>query len=173
MATLGNDIFGYKRNPKPKGVFSSENSKLFIGASDGQVAREGYLIQAWSASYSQSVEELFELGSSRIYWQKGRPQGTGQIGRVVGYAAADTDTVGIFPADAFDVCKGGATIYIQATGAHCDEGVAGEQAMNKGVDLVMSGVVITTFGFAMQVGDVKLQESIGWRFAHFEVKQGT
>jgi hypothetical protein len=42
--------------------------------------------------------------------------------------------------------------------------------MNKGIQIVMSGVVITSIGFSMQVSDVKLGENFAWRFAHLEVK---
>jgi hypothetical protein len=164
----GTDIYGYKRNPKPSGVFSSEDSKLFIGSS-GSAAVEGYLIQSWNMSYSQNVEELFEIGSNRLYWAKGRPVGQGSIGRVIGAKDADTGNSAFFPKEAFDICAGGATLMISAIGGHCTTPGTGVEVMGKGIDITMSGVVITTIGFGMQVTDVKLAENFAWRFAHLEL----
>lgn len=165
----GKDIFGYKRNPKPSGVFSSEDSKLFIAGAGGTGAVEGFLIQNWTMSYSQSVEELFEIGSNRLYWSKGRPQGQGSIARVVGSRDADTGEAGFFPQNAFDLCDGGATMTISAVGGHCTGGAAPEK-LSKGVSIVMDGVVVTSIGFSMQVQDVKLAEQFAWRFAHLQVR---
>ena len=160
------DIFGYKRNAKPSGVFSSEDSNLFIGAAGGNVASQGYLIQNWSVNYTQNVEELFEIGSNRLYWMKGRPVGQGGIGRVLGAADADGVNNTIFPTEAFDLCQGGATMIIKAAGGHCEnQGAAVTYKLNKGVDIQMSGVVVTAVGFTMAVPDVRLIENFGWRFA--------
>ena len=160
------DIFGYKRNPKPSGVFSSEDSKLFItGGSGGAV--EGYLIQSWNMAYSQNVEELFEIGSNRLYWSKGRPQGQGSIARVIG--AKDAGATSFFPTNAFDICQGGATMQIQAAGGNCGT-AGGLENTGTGVTISMDGVVVTSIGFSMQVQDVKLAENFAWRFAHLEVK---
>lgn len=168
-----NDIFGYKRNAKPSGVFSSEDSSLFVSGGNGSggsdVASKGYLIQNWNISYSQNVEELFEVGSNRLYWMKGRPQGQGGIGRVLG-AQKDGKTAGLFSNDAFDLCTGGATMVINATGGHCTTTGAGASVLNKGVDITMSGVVVVSLGFSMAVPDVRIVENFGWRFAKLELK---
>lgn len=164
-----NDIFGYKRNAKPAGVFSSEDSKLTIGGKD--MASTAYLVQNWSINYTQNVEELFEVGSNRLYWMKGRPVGQGGIGRVLGTNGADTAEAGIFPKDAFDLCSGGATMVISAIGGHCaTQGSGVEFKLNKGVDIKMSGVVVTALGFSMAVPDVRIVENFGWRFAKLELK---
>ena len=168
MAT-GTDIFGYKRNAKPSGVFSSEDSKLFIGSA-GNVATQGYLVQNWNINYTQNVEELFEIGSNRLYWVKGRPVGQGGIGRILGARGADTNGTGIFPSDAFDICEGGPTMVINAVGGHCTgTGSSVDYVLDKGVDIKMSGVVVTSVGFSMQVPDVRLIENYAWRFAKLEL----
>lgn len=165
----GDDIFGYKRNAKPSGVFSSEDSKLFIGSA-GNVATSGYLIQNWSINYTQNVEELFEIGSNRLYWVKGRPVGQGGIGRILGAQKSDTAQSGIFPSDAFDICEGGPTMVVSAVGGHCTkQGNGVDYVLDKGIDIKMSGVVVTAVGFSMQVPDVRLIENYGWRFAKLEL----
>ena len=161
----GKDVFGYGRNPKPDGVFSSEDSSLTIG--DSNTTAAGYLVQQWNVEYSQDVQEVFEIGSTKLYWAKGRPQGRGVIGRIVGAKNPDTPSGGLMPQNAFDICDGGASMTITATGGHCVSGSVAK--LDKGVKLVMQGVVITSIGFAMNVRDVRIMENYGWRFAHLQM----
>lgn len=167
------DIFGYKRSPKPHGVFSTEDSKLVFGSSTdaghGSAAGMAYLVQNWTVQYQQTVQELFELGSNALYWAKGRPAGMGQLGRVVGGADADVGNSGFFPKEAYDICLGGAMMRLAAHGGHCDTAPQGGIVLNKGVDITMDGCVVTSVGFSMQVGDVRLLENFGWRFAWMNV----
>ena len=162
----GSDVFGYGRNPKPDGVFSSEDSALTIG--DANTTTTGYLVQDWNVEYSQDVQEVFEIGSTKLYWAKGRPVGRGTIGRIVGAKNPDTPSGGLMPKNAFDICDGGASMTIKAVGGHCT-GTSAAVTMNKGVTLKMQGVVITSIGFAMNVSDVRIMENYGWRFAHLEM----
>ena len=155
----GNDIFGYKRNPKPKGVFSSEDSLLTFGNMDNPI---GYLVQNWNFSYNQDVQEIFEIGSNELYWAKGRPQGTGQISRIIG----DVDVgpkAGFFPAEAYDICDGGAMLRLTAKSGSCDDFDVAE------LNVTMGGVIVSSIGFSMQVQDVQLTENFGWRFAYLQI----
>jgi len=164
------DIFGYKRSGKAQGVFSSDNSFLTFS---GTTNVTGYLIQNWQIQYAQQVNEIFEIGSQTMYWIKGRPQGTGQIGRLLGAKGADNEGVGLFPSTAFDICDGGAMLRITAVGGHCDsapKGVDGGVVLDKGVSLMMDGCVVTSVGFGMTVADLRITEQYGWRFAFLEVK---
>jgi hypothetical protein len=166
---MANDIFGYKRNPKPKGVFSLEDSLLILG----KVGKaEGYLIQDWRLDYAQDVQELFEIGSNALYWQKSRPRGNGTLRRIVGAIDADSPNKGFFPAEAYDLCLGGALITLQAQGGHCTEAPknTGGVKLDKKIIVDMDGCIVTSLGFTMQVGDMMLQENIAWRFAKMEIK---
>ena len=69
-----NDIFGYKRQ-KPKGVFSSDLATLNIS----NTTIQGMLVQNWNFQYSHDVQEIYEIGSSNLYWVKGHPVGQGQL----------------------------------------------------------------------------------------------
>ena len=159
----GTDVFGYKRNPKPDGVFSTEDSSLTIGGTS--MTSSAYLVQSWNVRYQQEVTELFEIGSNRLYWAKGRPSGSGEIGRVVGANKSDMPGTGLFPKEAYDICDGGATMTIQAVGGHCDQNSNVPLTLNQGVNITMSGVIITQLGFSMAVADVRIMEGYGWRFA--------
>jgi len=160
------DVFGYKRNPKPRGVFSTEDSSLTFGGVNNPI---GYLVQNWRVNYTQQVQELFEIGSNALYWSKGRPAGQGALGRVIGDHDADQPgNQGFFPDEAYDICDGGATMVLNAAGGACPA-AQGIQALSKGVKITMSGVVVTAIGFQMAVNDVRLVENFTWRFAYMEL----
>jgi hypothetical protein len=154
------DIYGYKRNPKPSGVVSTEESILTIGGGMGppNPAFNGLMIQNWQVQYQQDVQELFELGSSALYWVKSRPQGQGTIARVVGPGGAE-----LLPKEAYDICKGGVQFVIAARTGAC-EGTAFESK-----HITMDGVLVTNIGYNMSVQDTLLQESVSFRFAWMDV----
>ena len=164
---MGQDVFGYKRSPKPRGVFSTEDSKLSFGTVTGEPL--GYLVQNWSVSYQQNVQELFEIGTNALYWAKGRPQGNGVLGRVIGDRDADSPSKGFFPKEAYDICDGGAVMKLDAIGGHCAAGVNTTAVEDKQVSIIMSGCVVTQIGFSMQVADVRLMEGFSWRFAYMSL----
>jgi len=157
-----NDIFGYKRNPKPDGVFSTEDSVLTFGGSPSI----GALVQQWQMNYQQQVMELFEIGSNNLYWAKGRPVGNGTVGRIIGTVDAEGAGGKFFPDDCYDICKGGAEVDITARSGTCENFKA------KTITIKMHGVVVTAIGFAMRVQDVMLNENIGWRFGALELQSG-
>jgi len=145
------DIFGYNRNARPEKVFTTENSTLTISGSG-----VGYMIQNWNISYQQQVQEIFELGSSNLYWLKGQPQGQGTIARIVGNDGGSG--ISLMPPGAFDLCDGGVTMNISASGGDCDGG-------GPAINIAMDGVVVTALGFSMSVQDMMVQQNFGWRFA--------
>lgn len=160
------DVFAYTRNPKPAGVLSTEDSILVLGGANA--ANRAYLTQGWSIDYSQQVEELYEIGSNRMYWKKGRPMGQGSIGRIVG---AGTGTAvsgggggeGMFPSDAFDVCNGGASMALKVRGGSC--------ANTPGSDITfqLAGVVVAKLDYSSDVADAQVKEGISWRFSHLQI----
>ncbi len=172
----GTDIFGYKRSPKPAGAFSTEDSILTfgaVGAENDLVNPAGFLVQDWNVRYAQQVQEIFELGSNKLYWSKGRPQGDGSMNRVIGFQPPDVggSGTGLFPQAAFDICLGGAAFKLQVKSGNCDStpGVNSEFTETKGAAILMDGCVITSIGFSAQVNDTRVMESIAWRFAFLQV----
>lgn len=155
------DIYGYKRDPKPEGVFSSEDSHLTFGSSDNL---EFYLVQNWQVAYQQKVRELFELGSQNLYWLKGRPQGQGQISRIIGRKQG---SLGLFPDEAYDICNGGETISIDAASGQCDTDGSGQEPTNS---ITCDAVVVTNITYAQQVEQgAMLNENVSFRFAAMDV----
>lgn len=177
------DIFGYRRSPKPAGAYSTEDSVLTFGGvvspDDPQRADTslGLLVQAWNVSYQQQVQEVFELGSNRLYWSKGRPTGTGTLVRAVGFAPASVSSneAGqnrMFPPEAFDICKGGAMFKLTAKSGNCDYVQGESREFNKtyGMSITMDGVLVVQIGYSAQVADTRLMENIAWRFAQLDVR---
>jgi hypothetical protein len=163
------DIFGYNRNPKPAAAFSTDDSVLTIasvgGTGDG--GGGGLLVQNWNINYQQQVQEIFELGSNALYWSKARPQGQGTLQRIVGVSVPGV-RLGLFPEEAFDVCKGGAKFDFTVGGGGCppSEGLANTKTR---VKIKMDGCLITSIGFSADVQDTRLMENISWRFGHLEI----
>lgn len=153
------DIYGYSRNPKPAAVFSNELATLTIGGSFIG------LVQNWSAEYAQDVQELFEIGSANVFWLKGRPVGRGAISRVVSGAGALIKGGGM--ETAYDVCQGGGTMTISGASGVCYTAEA--TPSNMGVDLTMSGVIVSSVGYSMTVADVRLAENFQWKFTSLSV----
>ena len=166
----GQDVFGYKRNRKVDGVFSTDGSWLHFG---NMKSAQGYLVQSWNVAYNQDVVEVFELGSNSLYWAKGRPTGAGSLSRIVGIEDASVNSdgsVGLFPKEAYDICDGGALIELKAAGGSCPPKGDLQDVGAKGVTLSMDGCVITSIGFNANVGDTRLMEAVGWRFGFLEIR---
>lgn len=163
MAT-GTDLFGYNRNPKPQGVFSSSESFLKFGNAGGTTATSdvssllGALVQSWNVAYQNNITEIFELGSDAIYWVKGRPTGSGTIARIIGFR-----NLLLFPTSAYDACLGGCTMEIEASPGACPN-----QTVTK-VTLSLGGVLVTQVGFDANVGDTKINEGIQFKFATMSI----
>jgi hypothetical protein len=170
------DVFNYTRSPKPKGVFSSEDSILTFSDQSGGDPRSalGLLVQSWNLNYQQQVVEIFELGSSNLYWVKGRPQGNGTFGRVVGPAVNGQGTSKLLPEDAYDICAGGAAVSLTVGSKLCNvqNDQAGRADVTAGFTIKVDGLVVTALGFTASVQDTRIQESINFRFTFLDVVDG-
>lgn len=139
------DIFGYNRTGASD-VFVADKSKLTIVGVDGVD-----LIQSWSISYTQSLQPIYEVGSTRIFWAKSNPVGGGNIGRIVGTSFLRMST---------DLCDKGTTIQITNSAGSC----AGGQ-----VNLTCTGAVCTSIGFQAQAGNPTVAESVAFQFTSLSV----
>jgi hypothetical protein len=147
------DIYGYDRDGSPQAVFSADTATLTFG--DIDAASGLYMIQDWQVGYAQDVQEIFELGSSNIYWVRGRPQGQGQVNRIVGGVGFQR----FFPAAAFDVCQGGAGASIAAASGTC-EGAGATVSLN------IEGVIVTNLGFSSSVqGASVVRQGVTFKFS--------
>lgn len=139
------DIFGYSRTTASD-VFVADKSSLAISGVSGTD-----LIQNWQVQYTQQLQPIYEVGSSKLYWAKGNPLGQGTIGRIVGSSFLRMST---------DVCDKGTTISISNASGACSGGSVG---------LSCTGAICTSIGFSAQAGQPTVSESVSFQFASLTV----
>jgi len=139
------DIFGYNRTGASD-VFVADRSRLSIVGVDGVD-----LIQGWQLGYQQSIQPIYEVGSSRIFWAKGNPMGSGNISRIVGNSILQMT---------HDICDKGTTLVITNASGACSGGQ---------VSLTCTGAICTSVGFSSQAGNPTVAESVAFQFAALQV----
>lgn len=139
------DIFGYSRTTASD-VFVADRSRLSIAGVSGTD-----LIQSWQLQYSQQIQPIYEVGSSKLYWAKGNPIGQGSIGRIVGSSFLQMSS---------DICDKGTTITITNASGSCSGGSVG---------LSCTGAICTSIGFSAQAGQPTVSESVSFQFASLSV----
>ena len=139
------DIFGYNRGGASD-VFVADRSRLTIVGVDGVD-----LIQNWQVSYQQSIAPIYEVGSSRLFWAKSNPIGSGTIGRIVGQSYLKMTN---------DLCDKGTTIAITNASGACEGGQVG---------LTCVGAICTSIGFSAQAGNPTVSESLAFQFTSLQV----
>lgn len=153
------DIFGYDRKAQPATIFSTEASVLTI-ANAGQV----FLGQNVQVGYNQRIDEVFEIGSSDVYWIGGRPVGQGSIGRLV----APTKSI-IAAQTALQLCNGGGTLDIKM-GQTCKDQSNGAGSA-QGLTLHASGVVMEGKSYVLNAQQISIIENLTLRIAKLEENQ--
>lgn len=139
------DIFGYNRTGASD-VFVADKSSLTIAGVSGVD-----LIQGWQVDYQQSIQPIYEVGSSRIFWAKSNPIGQGRISRVVGNS---------FLQMSGDICDTGKTLAITNASGACSGGK---------VTLVCLGAICTNVGFSAQAGNPTVAESVAFQFTALNI----
>ena len=139
------DIFG--RSQPVGGVLLADQALMTVsGAGDLGV---GALVQQVDLSYQQAANQLFELGSNRVYLAMGRPSGQMTIGRIVGSSE--------FMSGLFNACLGGGTVSFSGTSGGCN-GVTG--TFNR----TALGVFVTNYGFSMNTQELMIRENLQCSF---------
>lgn len=139
------DIFGYNRTAA-SGVFVADKSKLTITGASGVD-----LIQGWSIQYQQSISPIYEVGSSRLFWAKGTPLGSGSISRIVGSS---------FLSMSGETCDRGKTLTITNASGSCE---------TDSVSITCLGALCTSIGFSSQAGNPTVAEQASFQFTGLEV----
>jgi hypothetical protein len=137
------DIFGRTVVPVG-GVYSSDTAVMTVSGTAGSGA--GALVQNVEATYTQQVNQIFELGSNQVYMQLGRAQGNLTIGKILSNQNFDKAL--------FNSCAGGATCIIQAS-----SGCQG-QGSSKLKGKTLTGVFVTQYGVSMTTQDLLIRENL-------------
>ena len=118
------------------------------------IGGEDMLVQSMNITYTQTVNQVWEVGSSFTYFIAGRTQGQMQIARIIGSKGIGTEFIAKFA----DVCQMRSNHLTLQFFAGCEEGQA------RG-SLKVEGAVITSIAYAVQAQDMIVNETFSMMFA--------
>lgn len=157
------DIFG-RIDQAFGGGLSADSMFMTWSALDAQGA--GLLIQNVSLQYTQPVRKIYELGPGRggsqlTYYVVGRPDGSLQIARIVGFAAISIQ----FYEKYGSPCQENPDITI--TGKTGCNGVANQGDMQ----WTLSGVLLNGVGMSASAQEMLIQESVAAQFIELKIEE--
>lgn len=139
------DLFGYNRDGASLGqVASSEFAFVSIGG--GKSA----LVQSFSVTYSQQIDDVKAVGDSNIYWVPGRPTGSINTSKLVGPG-------GFFSGWSTGQCGQLSSVGVNLSGGNCGFSGSG--------NLQFTGAVVEQFSLEMSSGNQTISESAQIRVA--------
>jgi hypothetical protein len=145
------DIFGYDRKIQGNVLASTEASKITADGAGGSAGGNAVgLAQNVQLSYQQNINDIFEIGSSDLFWIGGRPSGDGTIARLVstkaGFGAIQSK---------MQLCTGGATLII-SFGTACKGSAAGS--------VTLGAAVLMSKTFGMDTQNLLVTENMRMKF---------
>jgi len=146
------DIFG--RTVDIGTPMSADGVRLIVGDMG-----EDMLVQQVSTQYQQNVNRLWEVGSPKTYFIAGRTQGQMQIRRVLGPKNGVSQG---FIKKYGNVCNlqgNSLALAMVATCASCDT------PLNPKPSVKLSGVCLTSVGYAVAAVDMIINEDLTLLFA--------
>lgn len=151
----------YNRNTDTYGgSFAADQAKvLFPAMINGLGADAGLLVQNMTATYTQQISRVFEVGSSAIYYVGGRTAGQASIARIIGpkkIAKEFYQTYG-------DVCQARTNTLHFSVSTGCDTDTVGFSR----AAYTAHFVVITTVGISIGAADMLINENLQMMFSSF------
>lgn len=165
------DIFN--RRPLTVGnSFAADSAVItFGGGGLGPGAGAGLLVQNLGFQYQQPVNRIYELGTQLTYYVAGRPQGNGNIGRILGPGPV---VIAFYYAYG-DVCRASQNNINIFASALCNpnDGVEAPGVplarVVPGVKWCLTGVVLNSVGMTIGAQDMVMNEALGFMFTALEV----
>jgi hypothetical protein len=146
-----------------QGSFTSDSARVTFaggGTSSGAILGAGLITQSIGVNYTQSITQLFEIGTNFTYFVAGRAQGQVSIARVLGPRPIQT----AFYAKYGNVCNAATNNLNFEAATGCDvPGVAtaGGNTYTFGVN----NAVITTIGITIaSAQDMMINEQLSMRY---------
>lgn len=137
------------------GVFNTDRAVATIAAGNGGLSWVAALVQNVQATYGQQYQELYEIGSNRVYRTIGRPRGRMAIQRIIGNQGTSSVEEALF-----DACNTGGTMTIQARASSC-------QAQAGNVTMEFYGLFVVNYGISIAVGNQLINENVELAFTSF------
>jgi len=160
------DIFG-KTEQQYGGGFTSD-----LGIIQDGTTLSGLMMQSLQITYQRPITKIYDLGvqgkASFVYYVEGRPNGTMQIGRIVGFGFSMSAFYGKY-GNACDAKKN--TLSIALGSSVCatsgDPAAIGAIAGNKTV--TMSACVLSSVGMSVQAQQLIVNENSAMEFANMTI----
>jgi hypothetical protein len=142
------------------GSFAADQAKVtFPALINGAGADAGLLVQNMTASYTQQITRLFEVGSSAIYYVGGRTAGQASIARIVGPKVIAKEFYSTYG----DVCRARTNTLHFSVATGCD----GTNTGFARAAYTAHFVVITTVGISIGAADMLINEQLQMMFSSF------
>lgn len=138
------------------GVIRAEDVTLvFPGAAGGS---DGALVQQAQITCERTINMIYEIGSSKVYYVGDRRRGTAQFSRIVGGSAGFKGMIEQFG----DICK--------AENNHIDMTVgASSCGATKGtMNYKMMSATLNSLGASVTANDIVVTESMGFMFVDLQ-----
>lgn len=134
------------------GVIRAEDVTLdFPGNKAGQ---GGALVQQAQLTCERTVNMIYEIGSSQVYYVGDRRRGTANFSRVVGGSATFVDMVQTFG----DICKAKTNNLVMSVGStSCG-------STSSGIKYTMYSATLNSIGASVSANDIVVTESMGFMF---------
>lgn len=133
---------------------AAESTRLIIAG----LTDEDMLAQSVSIQYSQSINRLWEVGSSKTFFIAGRTQGTVNVKRVVGGRGISSNFIKQYG----DVCNMASNVITLSFESGCETGA------DVG-SVTASGVVINSIAYSVAAADMVVNEELAMLFARLEI----
>lgn len=141
-------LFANSKDQKWSGSFRADDLEL-----QSPTSGEGALVQQVNFTCNRTINMLYEIGSTNVYYVGNRRQGQCQMQRIVGGASTMAGLI----QDYGDMCDPQALV-LKAKGG-CG-GAAGD-----GITYNMDAAVLTQVGASVTAQDIVITESLGFIFA--------
>jgi hypothetical protein len=141
---------------KLNGVIRAEDVLLqFPGTIGGA---DGALVQQAQITCERTVNMIYEIGSSKVYYVGDRRRGTAQFSRVVGGSATFKGMIQQFG----DICKAKENDITMKVGATSCGGTGGT------IEYKMLSATLNSLGASVTAQDIVVTESMGFMFVDLE-----
>lgn len=134
------------------GAFRADDVTLTFG---GASAGAGALVQSAQWTCQRTVNFLYEIGSTAVYYVGNRRQGTAQFTRVVSGSASFKTMVTTYG----DLCKP-EDLTINASQAACGPAAGG----GGGVDYTLVKATLNSVGASVTAQEIVINEQLGFMF---------
>lgn len=138
------------------GVIRAEDVKLTFPGNTG--GADGALVQQAQITCERTVNMIYEIGSSKVYYVGDRRRGTAQFSRVVGGSATFKGMIQQFG----DICKAPENHIEMAVGASSCGGTKGT------INYKLLSATLNSLGASVTAQDIVVTESMGFMFVDLE-----